>query len=299
MKQLVSITGFFALALLFSSAISINEAPQDPPIRKKGKKHIKVVKIDNNGKKMEIDTVIGADQIFVWNGDTIGDEKDLKWISEEEFDFDMDFDVDVETDANGNIFITNDESSSIPMTYAFTTNTDDSVKHIRMKVISDDISSDIMQWHSKSGNEMFFGAPGSATSKVIRIDKQKSGNVIDLSHPGIISYEKKELRNGKEKIVIIREKPSEEDVEENEEIIINGSGTAPVILHGSHPKMTKEIKVIADDDGRVEILENGKTWTIEKSDEDTQIIEKDGKKIIIKKTKEGDEMKVDVEVEEE
>jgi len=299
MKQVLSLTGILALALFFSSAISINDAPQYPPKTKKDKKHIKMVKIGDDGKKMEIDTVIEADQVFVWNGDTIGGGKKLKWVSDENFDLDMDFDVNVETDENGNVFILKGKGASEPMVYEFKTDDGDSAKHIMMKVISDDVSSDIMKWHSKNGNEMFFGAPGSATPKVIRINKQKSGNVIDLSDPGIISYDRKELKNGKEKIVIVREKPSEEDMEMHEEIIMHNSSAAPMIIHEGMPNMTKRIKVIADDDGRVEILEDGKSWTVEESDEDTQVIEKDGKKIIIKKTKKDGEMKVDVEVEEE
>ncbi|WP_319499987.1 hypothetical protein [uncultured Draconibacterium sp.] len=299
MKEVLSLTGILALALFLSSAISINEAPQDPPKTKKEKKHIKMVKIGDDGKKMEIDTVIAADQVFVWNGDTIGGDKELKWISEEDFDFDMDFDVNVESDENGNVFILKGKGASEPMIYEFKTDDGDSAKHIMMKVISDDESSDIMKWHSKNGNDMFFGAPGSASPKVIRIDKQKSGNVIDLSDPGIISYDRKELKDGKEKIVIVREKPSEEDMKMHEEIIMHNSSAAPMIIHEGMPNMTKRIKVIAGDDGHVEILEDGKSWTVEESDEDTQVIEKDGKKIIIKKTKKDGEMKVDVEVEEE
>ncbi|WP_163324895.1 hypothetical protein [Draconibacterium mangrovi] len=300
MKQVLSLTGILALALILSSAISINEAPQDPPKTKKEKKHIKMVKIEDDGKKMEIDTVIEANQVFVWNGDTIGGNKALSWISEEDFDFDfdMDFDIDVESDENGNVFILKGKGASEPMIYKFKTEDGDSAKHIMMKVISDDVSSDIMQWHSRSGNDMFFGTPATAGPKMIRIEKQKNDNVIDLSDPGIISFEKKELKNGKEKIVIVREKPSEEDVEVHEEIIMHNSDAAPMIIHEGMPNMTKRIKVIADDEGHVEILENGKTWTVEESDEDTQVIEKDGKKIIIKKTKKDGEMKVDVEVEE-
>jgi hypothetical protein len=298
MKQVLSLTGIFALALFFSSAISINEAPQDPPKTKKVKKHIKMVKIGDDGKKMEIDTVIEADQVFVWNGDTIGGDKALSWMAEEDFDFDIDFDFDMETDENGNVFILKGDGASKPMRYEFKTNYGDSAKHIMMKIFSDDVSSDIMQWHGKHGNEMIFGAPGSAGPKVIRIDKQKSGNVIDLSDPGIISFEKKDLKDGKEKIVIVREKPNEENVEVHEEIIMHNSGAAPMIIHEGMPNMTKRIKVITDDEGRIEILEDGKTWTVEESDEDTQVIEKDGKKIIIKKTKKDGEMKVDVEVEE-
>ncbi len=298
MKQVLSLTGILTLALLLTSAISINEAPQDPPKTKKEKKHIKMVKVGDDGKKMEIDTVIAADQVFVWNGDTIGGGKELKWISEGDFDMDMDFDFDMETDENGNVFILKGDGASKPMIYEFKTDDGDSAKHIMMKVISDDVSSDIMKWHSKSGNDMIFGAPGAVGPKMIRIEKQKSGNVIDLSDPGIISFEKKDLKDGKEKIVIVREKPSEKDVEVHEEIIMHNSSTAPMIIHEGMPNMTKRIKVIADDEGHVEILEDGKTWTVEESDEDTQVIEKDGKKIIIKKTKKDGEMKVDVEVEE-
>nr|WP_321354309.1 hypothetical protein [uncultured Draconibacterium sp.] len=297
MKQVLSLTGILALALFFSSAISINEAPQDPPKTKKEKKHIKMVKVGDDGKKMEIDTVITANQVFVWNGDTIGGGKELSWISEGDFDFDIDFDM--ETNENGKVFILKGKGASEPMIYKFRTDDGDSTKHITMKVISDDVSSDIMQWHSKNDNEMIFGAPGSATPQVIRIDKQKSGNVIDLSDPGIVSFEKKDLKNGKEKIVIIREKPSEEDVEVHEEIIMHNSSATPMIIHEGMPTMTKRIKVIADDEGHIEILEDGKTWAVEESDEDTQVIEEGGKKIIIKKTKKDGEMKVDVEVEEE
>nr|WP_320020775.1 hypothetical protein [uncultured Draconibacterium sp.] len=299
MKQVLSLTGILALALFLSSAISINEAPQYPPKTKKDKKHIKIVKVEDDGAKMKIDTVIEANQVFVWNGDTIDNGKELKWISKEDFDFDIDFDVNLESDENGNVFILKGDGASKPVTYSFKTDDGDSTRHIMMEVTSDDLTSDIMQWHSKNGSKMFFDAPRSVGPKVFHINKQKSGNVIDLSDPGIISFEKKELKNGKEKIVIVREKPSKEDMEIHEEIIMHNSSAAPMIIHEGMPNMTKRIKVIADDDGHVEILEDGKSWIVEGSDEDTKFIEKDGKKIIIKKTKKDGEIKVDVEVEEE
>nr|WP_319998112.1 hypothetical protein [uncultured Draconibacterium sp.] len=287
MKQVLSLTGILALALFLSSAISINEAPQYPPKTKKDKKHIKIVKVEDDGTKMKIDTVIEANQVFVWNGDTIDNGKELKWISKEDFDFDIDFDVNVESDENGNVFILKGDGASKPVTYSFKTDDGDSTRHIMMEVTSDDLTSDIMQWHSKNGSKMFLDAPRSVGPKVFHINKQKSGNVIDLSDPGIISFEKKELKNGKEKIVIVREKPSDEDVEVHEEIIMHNSSAAPMIIHEGMPNMTKRIKVIADDEGHVEILEDGKSWIVEGSDEDTKFIEKDG------------EIKVDVEVEEE
>jgi hypothetical protein len=40
-------------------------------------------------------------------------------------------------------------------------------------------------------------------------------------------------------------------------------------------------------------------WNVHEGDDDVQVIEKEGKKISIKKSKKDGEMKVDVEVEEE
>jgi len=40
---------------------------------------------------------------------------------------------------------------------------------------------------------------------IVKLNKKLHGNIIDLSDPGIISYKKKKLRGGREKIVIIRE----------------------------------------------------------------------------------------------
>jgi len=92
MKRILSITVSLTFAILLTSAISIRETPQDPPRGKKGEKHIKMIKVSDNGKKMELDTVIEADEVLVWNGDTINDGKKMKWVSKG--DFDMDFDID-------------------------------------------------------------------------------------------------------------------------------------------------------------------------------------------------------------
>ena len=277
MKRILSITGMLALAVLFMSAISIHSYPQDPPQKKK-KKHIKMVKVDDDGKRMELDTVIEADEIFVWNGDTIGGGKELKWVAEG--DFDMDFDFDIEKDGEGN-FVMKSKDGKTPAIFKFKTDGGE--------------DEDVMFWNDKDHQEMILHAPHAP--KVMRIKTRKSGNVIDLSDPGIISYVKKELKDGREKITIIRNKPSEENVELNEEIIMHGAGD-PVIIHEGHPTKTKSVRVIKDDDGNVEIIEDGAVWHEEEGDSDVQVIEKDGKIINIKKTKEGNEVKVEVEVEE-
>ncbi|WP_167610108.1 hypothetical protein [Maribellus sediminis] len=293
MKSIFTIAAMLTSAILLTSAVLFTDVPQDPP--KKGKKHINLVRIDDSGKKVEIDTVLEANQVFVWNGDTIGKDGALKWISEDgDFDFDMDMNFDVKTDGKHKVIVMKSGDATAPMVYEFKTN-DDSTKQYRVKMITagDEDHMKVMKWHADSDEDVFFGAPA-APHKMMFVGDRKKGNVIDLSDPGIVSYEKKDLKDGKEKIVIVREKPSEEAIEMNEEIIING---APMI-HGMHAPVEKRIKVIAGDDGKVEILEDGGVWSVENMEEGEKVIEKDGKKIVIKKIKEGDEVKVNVEVEE-
>ncbi|MCE4566106.1 hypothetical protein INQ51_17435 [Maribellus sp. CM-23] len=291
MKNILSASGILALAALLTSAISIGEMPQDPP---RGKKHIQLTKIDDKGNKTQLDTVLKAGEVFVWNGDTIGEGKEMQWIAKEGkfvFDSDMDFDFDFDTDSIHKLFISKAGDLSLPKMFSFTCN-DDSARQYKVKMIASGDDKELMEWTSKGGNNLM-GAPF-AGPKMMMMRSSANGNVIDLSDPGIISFEKKELKDGREKITIIREKPSGEAIEVHEEIMIPG---APMMMHSGLPHKAKTIKVIAGDDGKVEIIEDGKQIHVEEMSEDVKVIEKDGKKIVIRKSREGDEVKVNVEVE--
>ena len=302
-KTFFSLTVLLAMFILFSSAISIGEIPQDPPRGKKIEKHFKMLKIDDQGNKTELDTVLKGDQIFVWNGDTLGSAEGMEWFTKGgDFDFttDMDFDFDIDSVGAKNVFVVRSKDMKSPLVYEFKSE-DDSTKEYRVKVITNGEGGDmdLMNWHSNSNNNVFFRTPNMLHKKMVFGEHQK-GNVIDLSDPGIISYEKKELKNGKEKIVIVREKPGEEEHEMHEEIIVHGAPAAPMMFHSKGlPHKAKTIKVIAGDNGEVEIIEDGKLMHLENMEEGEKVIEKDGKKIVIRKIKEGDEVKVKVNVEEE
>lgn len=58
-------------------------------------------------------------------------------------------------------------------------------------------------------DERFIFHPGNTAlpqaPRIIRVDKRTTRNTIDLSDPAIISYKRKKIRGGREKIVIIRE----------------------------------------------------------------------------------------------
>ena len=172
---------------LLSSLYLIGENPQDPPRDKKSEKHIKMIKVDDNGKKVELDTVITGDQVFVWQGDTIGSGKDMKWISKGDFNmdsihrnFDMNFEYNIEDDGEGNMVIMKSGKGG---------------KHMIMAPMP-------------PGTPMPPHAPG-----MMMFRNHNNKNVIDLSDPGIISYDKKILKDGTEKITIVRKQVSEDDGE--------------------------------------------------------------------------------------
>lgn len=287
MKRILSLTGTLALILILLSAFSIRENPQDPPRGKKTEKHIKLVKIDDNGKKTELDTVIESDKVFVWNGDTIGGKKDLKWLSKDDFkldsiheNFDMNFEYKIEDDGEGKIMILKSGKEG--------------KKGER----------DIMMWHGSNGENVFFNAPEMPgvprpphTPDVMFFRNKKRTNVIDLSDPGIISFDKKVRKDGTEKITIVRKQVAEEDNFFNEEIIFPNPVSAPMIIHEKHPGEAKRIKIIKSEDGKTQVIEDDGTWSVKEGDENVKVIKEDGKIIRIKETKDGDEKKVEVEVE--
>jgi len=124
------------------------------------------------------------------------------------------------------------------------------------------------------------------------------GNVIDLSDPGIISYEKKDLKDGKEKITIVRKKPTEKDMEMHK-MIMHGGSAHPMMIHSGHPGKAKTIKVTSSDDGNIEIIEDGKVRRVKMDGENVKIIEEDGRTIRIEEINDDNEKTIRVKVVEE
>jgi hypothetical protein len=266
MKRIFSAILLSALAVFsLSSFYFIGESPQDPPRGKKTEKHIKMVKVDDSGKKVELDTVIHGDQIFVWQGDTIGGGKELKWITKDDFKMDSvhRFDYKIEGDGNKRIMI--------------------------MK--------------SGKGDEQMIMAPFPPVPpmpphapKVMMFRGQKNKNVIDLSDPGIISYDKKLRKDGTEKITIVRKQVVEND-SLMEDVLITPPHVDDVFFMGGAPKRAKTVRVIKSDDGSVQVFEDDKVMHFEGDKGKRTFIGDDGEVIHIDETDEGGEKKIEVKVE--
>lgn len=288
MKRILSITGFLVIAFFVLSAFSIRESPQDPPRGKKAERHIKMVKKDDKGNKVVLDTILKGDQFFVWQGDTIGGGKDLKWITKDGFkldslheNLDLNFEYKIEDDGEGNVFVLKSGKGGDHALHEFKMDDDD------------------MVWKTEKGGEMFFSSPGAPrpphAPEMMFFGNKKKGNVIDLSDPGIISFKKKVNKNGTEKITIVRKQVDEEDLEQNEEVIIHRNDDV-MFMPRNHAAPTS-VRVVKSVDGNVEIIENGGTWNIEGDGEKVKVIKEDGKLIRIKEINKDGEKNVEVNVE--
>lgn len=273
MKRILSITGLLLIAILILSSFSLRKNPQDPPPGKKGERHIKIVTVDEQGKKTELDTLIEGDNVFVFNGDTIGGSKKMKWFAKEDFDmdFDMNFDIDVKETADGKVIIMRSDKDGKKV-----------MKEIKINIDGLQKDIDMMRFHMPEGA----GMPHPPRAMFIQNHSKK--NVIDLSDPGIISYNKKKLKNGTEKITIVRKQVSAEELEFNEEFILHGDEDHSMFFHEGHPEKTRQIKIIKDG----ESLHNKKGFG------DGTYITDEGDIFHIKESQDGDKMKIEVRVKE-
>jgi hypothetical protein len=162
MKNTFALLGMGLAAILLSSSAIAQNTKETNETR-----HIKMTKIEN-GKKMELDTVLTGNDVFIWNGDTIGPAKHIKRFSPSGFDKMHNIDVKVDRkDGKEKVMIYKHfppmppEPPMPPMP---------PMRHFKMM---------------KGTN---------------------SGRVIDLNDPNIISYKKKNMSGDREKIEIIRKK---------------------------------------------------------------------------------------------
>lgn len=190
----------------------------------KKSRHIKMTKIEN-GKKMELDTVLTGDDVFVWNGDTVNPVKHIKKFNHADFDKMHQFDVKVDSkDGNENVMIFKHRGGKKgePMIWNMDSGDD-------MEIVTDDNDSTgkriVIRKRVGDGDEnhmIYFSGddmkhfppmppvppvppvPPMPHMKMMKM--QHSGQIIDLNDPNIISYKKKEMSGDREKIEIIRKK---------------------------------------------------------------------------------------------
>ncbi len=219
MKTVLKTSLLAILSIFILSGFSLRERPEDPP-RGEKKKKLKMVKVEN-GKKTVIDTVIaGDDDAFAWFADhDFGSEIDSV-IKEKLAKIEVIID-DIDGEEKIKIFKFGDGDFDADFDFDVTTETimdgDSTVKVIVLK-------------HGNSVNKekiIHFKTPHvirvphlPRPPKVKIIKHHIDGEFIDMNDPDIISFKKKDLSGGREKIEIIRKKSKHEEIDVDVEIEI-------------------------------------------------------------------------------
>ncbi|MFY9154333.1 MAG: hypothetical protein WAO52_20090 [Prolixibacteraceae bacterium] len=207
MKHTLKIIGTAGIAglILASFTSGINESSQQEP---KKTRHIKMTKIEN-GKKMELDTILTNDDVFVWNGDTLNPVKHIRKFDEPGHE-------------NVMILKSDGRKGEPPMTWhsksgkdiqVFTEAVGDS---IRKKIIIRKDTGDgeeerviIMDDPKMKHFAPMPPMPPMPPSNMRMLKQVQRGQMINLNDPNVVSFKKKDLKDGLEKIEIIRKKTDE------------------------------------------------------------------------------------------
>jgi len=229
---LFAIAGLAALGL--SSYSNFQEKEKAQP---KKTRHIKMMKMEN-GKKMELDTVLSGDDVFVWNGDTINPQKHIKKFSPSEFDKIHHPDGDMDEQRDVKIYRHKGNKSGKPMIWKM--DSDDDVETVTVEEGDSTENKIIIRKRLKDGNDedqiIYFNhedeenfppmPPMPPMPHMRMMQMNHSKGMINLNDPNVISYKKKVMSGGREKIEIIRYK-SDENENMNFNIEMDDSMIAP------------------------------------------------------------------------
>ena len=267
---LIGIAGLVTLAVTSASFAQKGDEAKD----KTKTRHIKLTKIEN-GKKMELDTIVAGNDVFVWKGDTIGGKDMAKRISSEVTGKMKHIKVIVDgDDKNENVMIYHmkDGKKGEPMVLHMESGDQDEIlteepgDSIHKRIIIRKRMKDSHDLMNDAEMKHFHGMPPMPPMMHMKMMKyQQSSRVIDLNDPNIISYHKKDLKNGRQKIEIIRNKPNEsQDMNFNYNFNENLDTPEPP----EPPEAPNFSKESDDDQQRTKIIEK-----------DVKVNGKDGKEI--------------------
>lgn len=260
----VGIVGLAGVLLSSFMLVQKGDEPQEP----KKSRHIKVTKIEN-GKKMELDTVLTGNDVFVWNGDTINPVRHFGKSGRPKFD--KMHRVDVEFDRqNGEEMIFKHRSNKPGEPMIWNMDSDDD-----MEIITEDVDSlgkrIVVRKRMRDGDFDAMGftngdfdmivppappvppmPPVPPFSHLKMMKMQHGGQIIDLNDPNVVSYKKKDVKGGMEKIEIIRKKS-----ENQENMTFDFNGDQELIA--PEPPRAPDFKLKSDVDSiRMKILKREK-----------------------------------------
>jgi len=276
MKRILSVFGISALAVTLLSSVGFAQKNDEKKAPEKSR-HIKIMKMVD-GKKMELDTVITGNQLLVWQGDTINPSKHHGEFASSGFDKLHRFDVEVnDKDGKRNVMIYRHKGQKDGRPLIWEMDSDNEDQEFNL-ADGDSVGKKIIirkRMRDRDGNEVFYFngqdmkhfPPMPPVPPVPPVPHFKmlmhpdAGRVIDLNDPNIISYKKKDMSGGREKIEIIRKKSDKDK------------------------KMTFEFRD-GDEPGSPEAIEmpgmDGDVHQMRITEKKTKVDDKDGKQVEVK-----------------
>lgn len=244
-------------AMILVSSFAFTDAQDQKKMR-----HVKLTKIEN-GKTMHLDTMLSGDDVFIWNGDTINPEKHIREFSPSGFDklhntdkMDRQKRVRIYKGGAGRdmdqLMLHSDSGEDFQI---FTEEGDSVGKKIRIhKRLRDGNAEDHLIFLDERAGRHIPGVPPVPPVPHIRqFRHQNSAKGINLNDPNVISYKKKDIGGGREKIEIIRKKTTETenfdfDFETNHLMSVPAPPAPPVvdeeIIKKEQKKVEKEMQKI-------------------------------------------------------
>ncbi|WP_163716742.1 hypothetical protein [Mangrovibacterium lignilyticum] len=214
---------FLSAAALIALNAGAQTNEENKPEEKPGKKHIKIVQIED-GVTTKVDTIISGDDQFIWNCEDFSDEffRDGQGGLPPEFSDSLmhkrmkHFRFEGQPGDKGlrtgmRVFKGPREFHNIR---EFKFEEGDSTRHM------------IVIKHGEGDEEfMHFRGQGMPApprpENMMSHERMQDPNIINLNDPGVISFKKKDLSGGREKIEIIRQKPDKKKVDIEKEVIVD------------------------------------------------------------------------------
>jgi len=207
MKNTMLTIGLAGLTTLLLSSFAIKQKGDETQEPKKSR-HIRMIKTEN-GKKMELDTVLTGDDVFVWNGDTVNPVEHINRFDRAGFGGMRQFDVNVDRRSG--------RGNGMNFRYRGGENGGPAIRHMTPGDDSDFGGKHIVvrrrMTHSPENNSIYFNGEGMKhlppmppVPHMKMRGIQHQGQLINLDDPNIISYKKKKMSGDREKIEIIRKK---------------------------------------------------------------------------------------------
>lgn len=249
MKKFVWFAAMPLLAFFIFTAMT----PDDPPATQK-KTHLRIVKI-KDGEKVVIDTLLQGDDLRSFRPDS---NRKFRWFDEKELpgldSLAGDFEFKGGDVPNGeSVLVMKRGRHAAPLFIHKLETEGDSGKTVVVRVEKNGPGEeDVMIWRGPRHGRMQLHSPRLPHPPLppvppVRHLKPRRGNIIDLGDPGIISFQKKKLSGGREKITIIRHQASE-----TEEATFDVWRESPEsgLRHIQEPKVMKERIFLKREEGK-------------------------------------------------